>query len=169
MKKAPIILLLMITLAFSTFVTGYYFGRQYDPTTIHIHGLSTLPSATNSLSPTNATTGANPGTMATQGSNETGSSATNPTTTAPTYPSIPKETEPLWPLDINTATLEQLDTLPGIGPVLAQAIIDYRTKYGPFLYVEDLLRVPGLGEKRLAAILEFIYIAGGNYEDTSCG
>lgn len=53
-------------------------------------------------------------------------------------------------VNLNTATLEQLETLPGIGPVLAQRIIDHREAHGPFGSVEDLLEVSGIGEKRLA-------------------
>lgn len=53
-------------------------------------------------------------------------------------------------VSLNSATLEQLDTLPGIGPVTAQAIIDFRTERGGFRTVEDLLDVPGIGEQTLA-------------------
>ncbi|HKN48979.1 MAG TPA: ComEA family DNA-binding protein, partial [Actinomycetota bacterium] len=55
-------------------------------------------------------------------------------------------------VNINTATLDQLETLPGIGPALGQRIVDYRTQHGPFHSVEDLLNVSGIGEKRLADI-----------------
>jgi competence protein ComEA len=53
------------------------------------------------------------------------------------------------PVNINTATLDQLESLPGIGPALGQRIIDYRTQHGPFASVDDLVDVSGIGEKRL--------------------
>src|SRR5205085_12628215 len=49
-------------------------------------------------------------------------------------------------VNINTATKEQLDALPGIGPVKAQAIVDYRTKNGNFKSIDDLKKVPGIGD-----------------------
>ena len=55
-------------------------------------------------------------------------------------------------ISLGTATLEQLDTLPGIGPVTAKAIIDYRSEHGPFTSVDDLLDVKGIGEATLADI-----------------
>jgi competence protein ComEA len=54
-----------------------------------------------------------------------------------------------WPLDLNKATLEQLDQLPGIGPSKAQAILDYRQQIGTFASVDQLLDVKGIGEKTL--------------------
>lgn len=64
---------------------------------------------------------------------------------------VQQETAPTRVLvNINTATLEELDTLAGIGPSLAQAIIDYREAHGAFSAAEELLNVKGIGEAKLA-------------------
>ncbi|HLY85468.1 MAG TPA: ComEA family DNA-binding protein [Gaiellaceae bacterium] len=59
---------------------------------------------------------------------------------------------PSAPLDLNTATAEQLDALPGIGPVTAQKILDYRQQHGAFHSVAELEGVPGIGPGRLAQL-----------------
>jgi len=59
---------------------------------------------------------------------------------------------PSAPLDLNTATVEQLDSLPGIGPVTAQKIVDYRQVHGAFHSVAELEGVPGIGAGRLAQL-----------------
>nr|WP_229696954.1 ComEA family DNA-binding protein [Streptomyces lasiicapitis] len=60
------------------------------------------------------------------------------------------------PVGLNTATAEQLDTLPGVGPVLAQHIIDYRTEHGGFRSVDELREVNGIGEKRFADLQNLV-------------
>jgi competence protein ComEA len=60
------------------------------------------------------------------------------------------------PVDINTAGLAQLETLPGIGPSLAQRILDYRTQHGSFRSVDDLQSVSGIGPSKYAAIKELV-------------
>jgi competence protein ComEA len=57
---------------------------------------------------------------------------------------------PTAPLDLNSATAEQLDALPGVGPTTAQKIVDYRTQHGPFTSVEDLDAIPGIGPAKIA-------------------
>ncbi|MFH8620690.1 helix-hairpin-helix domain-containing protein [Streptomyces vietnamensis] len=57
---------------------------------------------------------------------------------------------PGTPLSLNTATAEQLDGLPGVGPVLAQHIVDHRTEHGGFRSVGELREVDGIGERRFA-------------------
>jgi competence protein ComEA len=56
------------------------------------------------------------------------------------------------PVNLNTATAEQLDTLDGVGPATAEKILDWRRQHGGFRTVEDLAQVPGIGPKRLAAL-----------------
>jgi len=59
-------------------------------------------------------------------------------------------------VNINTASMQELDTLPGIGPSTAQSIIDYRNENGDFSNIDDLISVPGIGEATLNEIREFI-------------
>ena len=133
MKKSVIWVLLTITLVFVAFVGGMYVGRNFYHTDIHV-GTVTIPQTVPSSAPTTVTP-------------PVGSTTTSPTAT-----------EPLYPININTATVAQLDLLPEIGPVLAQRIVDYRNEYGPFERVEDLLYVNGIGEKTLAKILDLITV-----------
>ncbi|MFF2204220.1 helix-hairpin-helix domain-containing protein [Streptomyces sp. NPDC058145] len=57
---------------------------------------------------------------------------------------------PAAPVSLSTATVDQLDTLPGVGPVLAQHIVDYRTRHGGFRSVDELRQVNGIGDRRFA-------------------
>jgi competence protein ComEA len=57
-------------------------------------------------------------------------------------------------VNLNTATLEQLQTLPGIGPAMAKRVIEYRTKVGKFNKIEEIINVKGIGEKRFQRIKE---------------
>lgn len=61
-------------------------------------------------------------------------------------------------IDINTAGLEQLDALPGIGPAIAQNIIDYRTEHGPFTAIEQIKDVKGIGDALFEKIKDQITI-----------
>ena len=62
-------------------------------------------------------------------------------------------------LDLNTATAEDLEALPGIGPVLAQRIIQHRQSQGSYRHVEDLLAVHGMGKKKLAQLRPLIMVS----------
>lgn len=60
------------------------------------------------------------------------------------------------PVHLNTATLEQLDALPGVGPVTAQKILDYRQQHGAFSSIEDLDAIPGIGSARLEQLRDLV-------------
>jgi competence protein ComEA len=63
---------------------------------------------------------------------------------------------PAAPVQLSTATLEQLDSLPGVGPVTAQKILDYRQEHGAYQSVDELDAVPGIGPKRLEQLRELV-------------
>jgi competence protein ComEA len=61
-------------------------------------------------------------------------------------------------VNINTAGLEELDSLPGIGPSTAQKILDYREEYGRFNTIEELMNVSGIGEAKFGSVKELITV-----------
>ena len=63
---------------------------------------------------------------------------------------------PTGPVHLNSATIEQLDSLPGVGPVTAQKIVDYRQKHGAFSSVDELDAVPGIGPARLDQLRDLV-------------
>jgi competence protein ComEA len=61
-------------------------------------------------------------------------------------------------INLNSATVEQLDSLPGVGPSTAQKIIDYRTEHGGFRSVDELMEVPGIGPAKFAELKDKVTV-----------
>ena len=127
MKKSATAILLVITLMFVAFVAGYYVGHNRNTGTLEISGIPkhTFPAPGTSADPTQPTV----------------------------PPTLDQDTIRILAA-INAATLEDLDAVPNVGKVTAQAILDYRAKYGAFTHPDDLMRVTGVGEKTLKNILD---------------
>lgn len=84
-----------------------------------------------------------------------------PQSTSLTTPNVAQQPSPervTKLVNINTASQEELETLPGIGPVLAQRIIAYRTEHGPFKTIEEILNVVGIGSKTFEKIKDLITV-----------
>lgn len=103
--------------------------------------------------------------QATAASNDS-NEATKATQTSTVKPST-EATQPTAPvkLNLNTANVDELSTLPGIGPVIAQRIVDYRNEHGAFSALKDLDKVKGIGEARIAELQDYVYVEE-NHENT---
>jgi competence ComEA-like helix-hairpin-helix protein len=73
-----------------------------------------------------------------------------------------KKQPPAAPLDLNAATPQQLQELPGVGRAMAKSIVDFRKKSGPFRRVEDLLAIRGITTQRLEKIRPYVKIIPPN-------
>jgi competence protein ComEA len=138
MKKSAIFVMLAITLIFIAFISGLYVGKNVLSPGVRAESSTTT-------SPSSSATTHLPG-------------GSDPMPTAPSTTVPVGTTKPVFPININTATAEELDLLPDIGPTRATAIVAYRTTYGPFSSVEDLLNVDGIGPKILEKILPYITV-----------
>lgn len=70
-------------------------------------------------------------------------------------------------LELNSAAAEEFRWLPGIGPVLSEEIVTWREAHGGFRSVEELLEVPGIGEKTFSGIRDYVYVGGADSDEDS--
>ena len=151
-----------VTLAFVCFLGGYFTGTR---TAVNVVSVATQDGQLNQI-------GSNVGHNADAASADPQPASTEPQTEAGTSPSNPSgaagqavsQTEAPKVSDgrinINTASRSELMDLPGIGPVLAERIIEYRTQNGSFSRIEDLRNITGIGEKRFETIQDKVTIGG---------
>lgn len=137
MKNTPISILACACFVLAAFLIGMYVGRSISGADIHI---SVQPS--------------------TEATEQTSSSLPNETAATPaaTATSDLTPSQPTGKININTADLQTLMTLDGIGEVYAQSIIDYRNANGPFANIVDITNVSGIGTKRFEAIMDSITV-----------
>ena len=132
MKKDGAFILVVLTLLFAAFLVGFLIGRNTTESDVVINSY-VVPHDTSPIK-----------------------ADATPENTSPATEALHSATS--QQININTATLEQLITLPGIGPALAQRILDFRETYGPFQNLVELTDIEGIGAKKIEAIKDLIIL-----------
>lgn len=162
MKNRWLPALLAVTALFAGFVLGMFVGRNtgHAPVQLQHAPEQTIQADSTAAEETTAPAVPDQSTSASEPVQTT--EQTSPAASEPTAASTETQPQPTEGglVNINTAGVDELTALPGIGPVLAQAIVDYRTANGSFSSVEELINVKGIGTKKLEAILDYATVGG---------
>ena len=154
-------LIAALALLFLSFTIGYFTGRNSrapaSDGTILIEAAAPKTEPAGEAPTSAAAETAAPATAEEKGEAAESAPAEETDGTAESAPAEPVQ-EVTFPLNLNTATAEELQMLPGIGEVLAQRIVSYRNDCGAFQTCEDLMLVSGIGEKRYEAVKSMITV-----------
>ena len=142
MKNRSINFLLAVTILIVGITIGFSWGRNTGHQPVSLSIVQKTPPSTDAQATTPSSLDV---------------TQADPAPTAPPQETVPPIT---GPVNVNTADLNTLMTLPRIGEVLAQRIIDYRQAHGKFQHLEELTNVSGIGQKRLDAILDYATVGG---------
>lgn len=157
MKKQKYSALIIVTCVFAAFISGFLVGRNFNHADVQITDLSARSAAAAYIAETVPTV--NETTLPATSTEAPQTEATTATEPIPTEETtIPTEPQSNGLININTANLSELITLPGIGEVIGQRIIDYREANGGFRNIAQITNVSGIGSKRFAAIADLITV-----------
>lgn len=172
-RRIPELIILMVTLTLSAFAIGYFIGRstvapvqQIAPSVLTQNGISVMTESAAEPMSSESQQSAVPATaesddqktQSTELADESTADVADSTAEAQQEDTAADVSVDDQRMNLNTADIETLCDLPGIGETLAGRIVDYREQNGPFETVEELMEVSGIGEKKLAAIQELVYV-----------
>ena len=155
--KERVLLILALLLCIAVVLLSVWQTPEFAPVSVAYTDSTEMASSGTSASGSIATVSASTGSLSTV-STTTLTAESTASTSAPKTSTTTSAAGKTGKININTASKEALMELDGIGETLAQRIIDYRETYGGFDSIEEIQQVSGIGDKRYAAIKDYITV-----------